>query len=89
MISSLAGLENVVEMKKWPNAGILEGKKRNVAWRILDAKYFGLPQQRRRLYVLAGGKEFHPEDILFEIHDRDFEEYPVGTLKFKKEGHSF
>lgn len=89
LISSLAGLENVVEMKKWPNAGILEGKKRNVAWRILDAKYFGLPQQRRRLYVLAGGKEFHPEDILFEIHDRDFEEYPVGTLKFKKEGHSF
>ena len=26
---------------------------------------------------------------MFEIHDRDFEEYPVGTLKFKKEGHSF
>ena len=27
LISSLAGLENVVEMKKWPNAGILEGKR--------------------------------------------------------------
>ena len=89
LISSLAGLENAVEMKKWPNAGILEGKKRNVEWRVLDAKYFGLPQQRRRLYVLAGGKEFHPEEILFEIHDKNFEEYPMGTLKFEKEGHSF
>lgn len=89
LISSLAGLENAVEMKKWPNAGILEGKKRNVAWRVLDAKYFGLPQQRRRLYVLAGGKEFHPEKVLFEVHDREFEEYPTGTLKFEKEGHSF
>ena len=56
LISSLAGLDKAVEMKKWPNAGILEGEKRNVAWRVLDAKYFGLPQQRRRLYVLAGGK---------------------------------
>nr|DAX62861.1 MAG TPA: Cytosine specific methyltransferase [Caudoviricetes sp.] len=55
---------------KWENAGILYGKDRNIAWRVLDAKYFGLPQQRKRLYVIAGGKDFHPENILFENGDK-------------------
>lgn len=89
LISSLAGLDTEIVMKKWPNAGILEGPKRNVAWRVLDAKYFGLPQQRRRLYVLAGGKNFHPENILFEIHNNEFKEYPKEDLIFEKDGHMF
>lgn len=89
LISSLAGLDVEISMKKWPNAGLLEGQKRNVAWRVLDAKYFGLPQQRRRLYVLAGGKDFHPEDVLFEMHNKEFKEYPREPLIFEKEGHSF
>ena len=55
LISSLAGLANVLTVKggRWPNAGLVRGKTRNVAWRVLDAKYFGLPQQRRRLYVVV------------------------------------
>src|SRR5699024_8141391 len=88
-ISALAGLNEVFEREKWPNAGVLKGPKRNVAWRVLDAKYFGLPQQRKRLYVLAGGKDFHPEEILFELHKGEFVEYPTGDLTFEKEGHSF
>lgn len=55
-----------VVASKWENAGVLYGKDRNIAWRVLDAKYFGLPQQRKRIYVIAGGKDFHPENILFE-----------------------
>ena len=53
LVSSLAGLDQVYSLDKWPTAGLIEGKKRNVAWRVLDAKYFGLPQQRRRLYVFS------------------------------------
>lgn len=68
LVSSLAGLDSIYTLDKWPTAGLIEGKERNVAWRVLDAKYFGLPQQRRRLYVLAGGKHFHPENILFEYN---------------------
>lgn len=89
LLSSLAGLDEVLSVKSWPNAGLLEGKKRNVAWRILDAKYFGLPQQRRRLYVIAGGKDFHPESVLFELHRKDFVRYPASKLTFKKNGHDF
>lgn len=89
LLSELAGFNNAISMKKWPNAGIIKGPKRNIAWRVLDSKYFGLPQQRRRLYVLAGGKEFIPENILFEEHLAEFKEYPSSELIFEKEGHKF
>lgn len=89
LISSLAGFKEVIPMKKWSSAGIIHGPVRNIAWRVLDAKYFGLPQQRRRLYVLAGGTDFYPEYILFEKHEKDFDEYPSAPLTFEKEGHRF
>ena len=89
-ISYLAGFDEVLQVKKWPNAGIVRGAKRNVAWRVLDAKYFGLPQQRKRLYVLAGGKDFYPENILFEEKkDNVIEDYPKYDLKFEKDGHRY
>lgn len=86
-LAGLAGCDKEIKLKKFPNAGLLRGAKRNVAWRVLDAKYFGVPQQRRRLYVLAGGKDFNPECVLFEKHDK-----PLGSLKkfplvFEKENH--
>jgi len=66
-IAGLAGYDEPIAVTKWPYAGIIHGKTRNVAWRVMDAKYFGLPQQRRRLYVIGGGKDFYPENVLFEI----------------------
>ena len=89
LVSSLAGFGEVISVKKWPNAGVIHGPVRNVAWRVLDAKYFGLPQQRRRLYVLAGGHDFYPEFVLFEKHERELSAFPSGTLAFEKDGHSF
>ncbi len=65
-LAGLLGLEEPISIKKWTTAGIVYGKERNIAWRVLDAKYFGLPQQRRRIYLLGGGKDFHPENVLFE-----------------------
>lgn len=73
-ISGLAGYDEPILQKKWPKSGFLHGKSRNVAWRVLDSKYFGLPQQRKRLYVLAGGKDFSPENSLIE-----FSEYNVDS----------
>ncbi len=70
-IAGLAGFSEELKVEKWSKSGFLEGKIRNVAWRVLDAKYFGLPQQRKRLFVLAGGKNFRPDEVLFEIDNRD------------------
>lgn len=89
LISSLAGLSDTIEKKRWPNAGILRGPNRNVAWRVLDAKFFGVPQQRKRLYLLAGGNDFYPENILFEIHKSKLQLYPESPLMFEKEGHRY
>lgn len=89
LISSLAGLDKAIENPKWPSAGVLRGPKRNVAWRVLDAKFFGVPQQRKRLYLLAGGKDFYPENILFEKHNGNLGVFPETPLKFKKNGHEF
>lgn len=89
-VSLLAGFENELHNKKWPSAGVIHGPKRNIAWRVLDAKFFGLPQQRRRLYVLAGGKNFYPESILFEkSNGKDTPVFPKNKLRFTKDGHRF
>lgn len=85
-VSSLAGLSEPISIKKWPNAGVIRGPKRNIAWRVLDAKFFGLPQQRRRVYLLAGGKDFNPEDVLFEVNKKPIENYPKSNLDFEKDG---
>lgn len=66
-LAGLLGLDEPISVKKWTTAGVAYGKDRNVAWRVLDAKYFGLPQQRRRVYLLGGGKDFHPENVLLEL----------------------
>lgn len=39
----------------WPGAGVVDGPRRAAAWRVLDARCFGLPQRRRRVIVLARG----------------------------------
>lgn len=87
LVSSLAGLDEVFEQKKWPKAGVLEGPNRNVAWRVLDSKYFGLPHQRKRLYVLAGGKDFNPSSVLFEECISNPE--VLGTVAFPEQKLTF
>lgn len=53
---------------RWPSAGYVAGPKRRVAWRILDAQYFGVPQRRRRVYVVASvaSRGIDPTKVLFE-----------------------
>lgn len=54
---------------RWPSAGYVAGSSRNVAWRVLDAQYFGVPQRRRRVYVVASSATeggIDPTKVLFE-----------------------
>jgi len=53
----------------WGNAGIIPGHPNaySIAWRVLDAKYFGVPQQRRRVFVVGYSGDWHyPAKVLFE-----------------------
>ncbi|AIR90548.1 DNA cytosine methyltransferase [Pseudomonas cremoricolorata] len=52
---------------KWKDAGCVYGPRRTVAWRVLDAQYFGLAQRRRRVFVVASARAgFDPLEVLFE-----------------------
>ena len=52
---------------KWSTAGCVLRGKRAVAWRVLDAQYFGVAQRRRRVFVVASARAgFDPTAILFE-----------------------
>ncbi len=52
---------------RWTNAGFVDGPARAVAWRVLDAQYFGVAQRRRRVFVVASARaDFDPAAVLFE-----------------------
>ena len=54
--------------KKWTNVGCVFGPTRAVAWRVLDAQYFGVAQRRRRVFVVASARKgFDPAAVLFEF----------------------
>jgi DNA (cytosine-5)-methyltransferase 1 len=53
---------------KWTNAGCVFGPQRAVAWRVLDAQYFGVAQRRKRVFVVASARDgFDPAAVLFEF----------------------
>lgn len=55
------------DTSRWTNCGYVAGPKRKAAWRVLDAQYFGVPQRRRRVFVIASAREdFDPSKVLFE-----------------------
>ncbi|WP_438979550.1 DNA cytosine methyltransferase [Polynucleobacter sp.] len=53
---------------RWTDAGCVFGSQRAIAWRVLDAQYFGLAQRRRRVFVVASARAgFDPSQVLFEF----------------------
>lgn len=53
---------------KWTHAGCVSGPQRVIAWRVLDAQFFGVAQRRRRVFVVASARaDIDPAKILFEL----------------------
>jgi DNA (cytosine-5)-methyltransferase 1 len=68
-LGELAGEDCAVEPPggRWTDAGVVLGPKRTVAWRTLDAQYFGVAQRRRRVFVVASARDgFDPVKVLLE-----------------------
>lgn len=51
--------------KGWPTAGCLMGDGWSVAWRVLDAQFWGVPQRRRRIALVADFGGHAAPEILF------------------------
>ena len=51
---------------KWANAGTVVGDGFSLAWRVLDAQFWGIPQRRKRIYLVADFAGGSAGKILFE-----------------------
>lgn len=54
------------EKNRWPYADVYMGDGWSVAYRTLDAQYWGVPQRRRRIYLVADFAGKSAGKILFE-----------------------
>lgn len=51
---------------KWSKAGAIAGNGWSLAWRQLDAQYWGVPQRRKRIALVADFRGQRAAEILFE-----------------------
>lgn len=76
-LAALAGEDAPLEAPggKWSDAGYVLGPARTIAWRALDAQYFGLAQRRKRVFLVGCPRTgADPRKVLFEFDSmrRDF-----------------
>ena len=68
---------DIPRYEKWPNAGEIVADDYSVAWRVFDAQYWGVPQRRKRIYLVADFGDRCAGKILFE---------PEGVPGYLKKG---
>lgn len=51
---------------KWQHAGCVVGDGWSIAWRLYDAQYWGVPQRRKRIYLVADLAGERADEILFK-----------------------
>ena len=56
---------SIPKPSKWKNAGCIMGGTFSIAWRVLDAQYFGVPQRRKRIFLVADFTGEGAREILF------------------------
>lgn len=57
---------SVPKPNKWNSAGKIMGDDYSVAWRQFDAQFWGVPQRRKRIYLVADFAGWCAGKILFE-----------------------
>lgn len=66
-ICSVKGYEiHTPRSAKWPAAGEIVADDFSLAWRVFDAQYWGVPQRRKRIYLVADFAGGSAGKILFE-----------------------
>lgn len=66
-VCSVKGYEiHTSRPEKWPTAGEIVADDFSLAWRVFDAQYWGVPQRRKRIYLVADFAGGSAGKILFE-----------------------
>ena len=65
----------------WRNMGCVVGPTRCVVWRVLDARWFGVAQRRRRVFVVSGPRTElrRAVQVLLEPESSDRDSRPSAT----------
>ena len=73
VLFGLTGHRPTVPASGWKSGGICVGPKRAAVWRVLNAQAFGVPQRRRRIFVVAGPRTLGRKlaGVLFESESSD------------------
>lgn len=64
-----------------------------VSWRVFDAKYFGTPQRRRRVYIVASLGNLRSSQVLFEkwplevVHRAGLGKKEISAQEFRRGHH--
>lgn len=70
-----------VPEKGWPTSGCLMGDGWSVAWRVLDAQFWGVPQRRRRIVLVADFGGHTAPEILFVRKSVSGDSEPGGETR--------
>ena len=54
------------DKKRWATADVIMGNGWSIAYRVFDAKYWGVPQRRKRIHLVADFRGQRAGKILFE-----------------------
>jgi DNA (cytosine-5)-methyltransferase 1 len=98
VLRAFTGIAVEVPSDGWGRAGFIKTPfpewRWNCAWRVFDAQYFGVPQRRRRVFVVASAGDGRCAEILFEPESlrgdsppsRGAGERITGTISSRTEG---
>lgn len=62
---------------RWAQGGLVRSPKCDVAWRTLDAQYWGVPQRRKRIFLVADFRAERRPEVLFESESMPW--YPAES----------
>lgn len=66
-IAGIKGREaDIPRPEKWANAGLIMGEDFSVGWRLFDSQHWGVPQRRKRIYLVADLAGGGAKKILFK-----------------------
>lgn len=66
LLGGLTGLLPTIPDGGWGTAGVAAGPYYKVAYRVLDSRHFGVPQRRRRVFIVGHFTDGRAAEVLFE-----------------------
>lgn len=81
VLASHVGADVAVPAGGWPGSGVASGPWGAAEWRLLDAQFFGVPQRRRRVFVVGHLGAVHAPEVLADAARRQGHSQTSGQAR--------